>query len=378
MVGIAGTRAYWKPSSTAGTGPVQILKNSGYISVVLHAVQYKAAGTFWQKCFGGSDKITVSTQIIWQTAADTKVAAAIQDFRKVSVPSINPLVIGRNVVLKVPAVVDGVEMQVSITAIQDDNLGRTLQFLNSDEFKQPLQLAPVAVGQVLMISALVKKVLTGSDSSAVLTASYPGIISEEETSDPVAKSRLVEGYVILIVKQDQDDRLDFDSAELSVAGNGLLVDGQVIPNTYIVYSITFDRWRGRDTTSAWSRKFDQASSKVDELLFTGVDQRQTITSASYDLLKEGAALLDADENYIPAEKRNLKKAAIQEVKDKISANVDPTIRVAGVVSHTTSSDSSGDKDLWSPEADFGDDVNSYASEIATAGLTFGFGLRSKQ
>ena len=53
----------------------------------------------------------------------------------------------RNVVLKVPASADGIELQVSIGAVQDDNLGRTLQLLNSDEFEQPLQLAPAAVGQ---------------------------------------------------------------------------------------------------------------------------------------------------------------------------------------------------------------------------------------
>src|SRR5215475_14486367 len=178
MSDVKGTRVYWKPSSGSAGAPEQILKNSGYVSIVLQAVQYKADGNFWQRHFGGSDKITVSTQMTWENGSDSKTAAAIQDFRKISVPSVNLLAIGRNVVLKVPAVADGIEMKANISAIHDDNLGKTLQLLNSDEFKQPLQLAPVVVGQVLTIASLVKKTFTDVDPTEALAATYPGIISE--------------------------------------------------------------------------------------------------------------------------------------------------------------------------------------------------------
>src|SRR5689334_20419580 len=107
MAEVKGTRAYWRPS-TSGTSPQQILKNTGYISIVLQGVQYKASGTFWQRHFGGSDKIAVSTQMTWVNASDIKTALVVQDFRRVSVPSINALSIGRNVVLKVPASADGI------------------------------------------------------------------------------------------------------------------------------------------------------------------------------------------------------------------------------------------------------------------------------
>lgn len=107
----------------------------------------------------------------------------------------------------------------------DDNLGKVLQILNSDDFKKPLTLAPVA------------------------------------------NNRLVEGYIILVLKQDDDDELDFDPATLTVTGNGLLLNGAPIPNTHMVCGVTFDAVRGRDTTSSWSKKFDQPSSKADEVLF---------------------------------------------------------------------------------------------------------------
>ncbi len=377
MPELRGTRVYWKNSDpNGGSVPVQILKNSGYINVVLQAVQYKATGNWWQQTFGGSDKITVSTQVTWESGSTPKVAAAIQDFRKVSVPSVNSLAIGRNIVLKVPAAADGIELQVSISAVSDDGLGRTLQLLNSDEFKQPLQLAPVVVGQALMIANLVKKVFTNTDPSEVLTASYPGIISDENTANPVANSRLVQGYIIVIVKQDDDDQLDFNPDKLTVTGNGLLSDGRPIANTYMVYNVTFDKWRGRDTSAAWSKKFDQASTKADELVFSMPDQKQNIISAAYDLLKAGSALLDIDESYTSDEKARLKRAALQELKDKISDNTGgdkPEVRSEAIRGATLAT-SILVKDA-EDQTDFHKEVSEYAHQLAAKGLTFGFSFK---
>lgn len=387
MPKLQGTRTYWKPSASgAAAAPRQILKNLGYVSVVLQGVQYKANGTFWQQNFGGSDKITVSTQVTWQAAGDAnKVAAAIQDFRKVKVPSVNALAIGRNIVLKVPAVANGLEMQVSVTAIHDDGLGKVLQILNSDDFKQPLQLAPVAVGQALMVASLVKKVFTDVDPSQILSASYPGIISDAAISDPVQNNRLVEGYVILIVKQDDEDSLDFDPSLLSVTGNGLLYDGTPIDNTYVVYNVTFDPWRGRDTGSTWSKKFDAASNKADELIFATPDQRQGIVGAAFDLLKEGGALLADDDNYIRAEKTTLKKAAFQEVQDKIAANTQPAhpaplpgplTLAAPVPSRAPTAAIRELKIAIEPTGPHDrDEVRAYAEQLAASGLPFGFSFR---
>jgi hypothetical protein len=374
MTQIKGTRVYWKPSVGAAATPRQILKNSGYISIVLQAVQYKASGTLWQDIFGGSDKVSISTQVTWQSGADPKVAAAIQDFRKVSAPSVNPLAIGRNIVLKVPAIADGIETQVSISAIKDDNLGKTLQILNSDEFKQPLQLAPVALGQALTVASLVKKVFTNSDPSDALKASYPGIISESDTADPVANNRLVEGYIIIVVKQDDEDQLNFDPNRMTINGNGLMVDGAAIHNTYVVYNVTFDKWKGRDQNSSWSKKFDHASSKADELIFASPEQHASIISAAFDLLKEAGALLDEDGTYIKAERTNLKRAAIQEVRDKIDANSgkidEPRVR-----SLAPSTRGAGGETVELVEEDFRPAIMTYAEELAAAGLPFGFSFR---
>jgi hypothetical protein len=376
MAKVRGTRVYWRPStSSKGDEPQQILKNSGYISVVLQAVQYKAAGGFWQRVFGGSDKVTVSTQITWQSGAEQRIAAAIQDFRKIAVPSVNPLAIGRNVVLKVPAVADGVEMQVAITAIHDDNLGRTLQILNGDDFKQPLQLAPVAVGQILTITNLVKRAFTDVSPEQTLAATYPGIISEGAVADPVTSNRLVQGYIVVIVKQDDEDPLDFDVRQMAITGTGLTVSGKPIENTYVVYNVSFDPWRGRDPSANWSRKFDAASSKADELIFARPAERANAITAAFDLLKEGGALLDVDDTYTRAEKQVLKKAAFVEVNDKVTANAAQPATSAILQSLSMSIGFLEAPARRSRPGSVDADVAAYAHDLMNAGLHFGFNIR---
>jgi len=292
---------------------------------------------------------------------------------------VNALAIGRNIALKVPAIANGLEMQIAISAVKDDNLGRTLQLLNGDDFKKPLELAPVAVGQILTITNLVKRVFTDMEPSQVLTASYPGIISEAEMSDPVANNRLVEGYIILIVKQDDEDRLDFDSAGLSVEGDTLLFNKNPIPNTYMVYNVTTDQFRGRDAESAWSKKFVQASSKADELIFAAPDQRQHIISAAYDLLKEGGALLDNDDNYLISERTRWKKAVYVEVADKIKDNSGAQPPTGAPSALARAARALGiapeDKGREPTEENIRDEVREFSGELAKAGLALGFSSR---
>ncbi len=377
MTILTGTRVYWRPAARSETdSPRQILKNSGYINVVLQAVQYKSSGNFWQQTFGGRNKITLSTHVLWQSGSDSKTAAVIQDVREIAVPSRNILAIGRNVVLKVPAGADGLELQVHIGAVQDDNLARTLQLLNSEEFKKPLQLAPVLVGQAITIATMVKKVFTGPGTTEVLAASYPGIISEEEIPNPIDGNRLVEGYIILMVKQDEADRLDFDPEKLTVNGNELLFDGAAVPNTYVVYNVSFDRWRGRDTGSSWSMKFEQASSRLDDLILGKPGDRQSAIDSAVDLLKAGIALLDEDVNYITFEKRNLKKSAIQELQAKITSSASASPAARGALSSLSPPLAALVEKLEFSYPNLESDVATYAAQLEEDGATFDFDLPS--
>ena len=376
MAQLKGTRVFWRPSAGTGTEPVQILKNSGYISVTLQAVQYKADGNFWQSTFGGSDKITVSTQVTWQNLSNPITAAAIQDVRKISVPSVNALAIGRNIVLKVPASADGIELQVNIHAVHDDNLGKTLQLLNSDDFKKPLQLAPVAVGEILSIANMVKKTFTDVEDDA-LTATYPGIVSADPMTDPVGASRIVQGYIIVVLKQDNEDQLDFDESKLSVTGNRLVFNGQPVGNTYMVYNVTFDKWRGADPSSPASKKFSEASTKADELMFATDDQRQGIIASAHDFLMQGKGLLDADDTYRDEEKALLASAAFQVVADKIKANTGAGAPQPPSHPGRLRDSSALLLDLIEQSPEDRQSVSGYLSDLSRTGLHLGFNLDAR-
>src|SRR5262249_5736816 len=151
--------------------------------------------------------------------------------------------IGRNVALKVPADCDGLELSASLTAIEGDSLGTALNLINSDEFKKPLELAPSVVGEVLTISSFVKNLFSSTNPKHRLDATFPGILSVSPVDHPVANNRLVEGYLIMICRNsDNDAALDgLDANRLTVDGDGLKVDGQPMQNTYMVYNITLDK-----------------------------------------------------------------------------------------------------------------------------------------
>jgi hypothetical protein len=245
--------------------------------------------------------------------------------------------------------------------------------LNSEEFKQPLQLAPVALGQILSVAAMVKKTFTNVEDDPLM-ATYPGIISADPVTDPIALSRLVEGNIIVILKQDDSDQLDFEPAQLTVSGNRVLSRGEPIPNTYLVYNVSFDKWRGIDPTSAWARKFADASSKVDELMFAPPEQKQSIVSSAHDLLMQGKGVLDADDSYRTEEKTLLATAAFRAVADKIKANVNgsPVAELNSLGSQVKSYALLAAE--VEPPAEASESLSAYASDLAAAGMPLGFVL----
>jgi hypothetical protein len=149
-----------------------------------------------------------------------------------------------------------------------------------------------------------------------------------------------------------------------------------VKNTYVVYNVTFDKWKGRDQSTSWSKKYDQASTKADELMFAQAENHSAIITAAFDLLKEGGALLDEDVTYTKSEKAVLKKAAIQEVRDKIEAN-SPKPTVETIISRGPAI--AGDGGVGAvpalEEEDFRPEVAAYAQELASVGLPFGFSVR---
>jgi hypothetical protein len=312
-----GTKKFWRPipGQPDGANP-QILKMSGYISVVLQAVHYRSQGTFWQKIFGGTDKVAVTSQITYQYGEDTVVATALQDVTTVRANADHYIANAKTVALKIPADADGLELRVDITAIENDNLQSSLQLLNSDEFRKPLELAPPVVGTVLTVTSLVKKLFTNTDPQKRLQGTYPGVISQQNIPQPLSQNRLVSGYLILIsTDDDTDDLLDtLDESQLSVEGDTLRYKGIPMSNTYLVYNISLDERRGINARSPWYAKYREGLLKLNELrTVADAGDKTRIYNAALALWNQGNGLIEADRSYLEAERDEIEGARLAEM-----------------------------------------------------------------
>ncbi len=316
---ILGTKKFWMPSpgSTCSQGQDQILKNSGYINIQLFSVNYKSNGNFWQNIFGGSDNIALSTNIKYQTTTENIEATSIQDVRKVDANKTCNLGLQRNITIKVPANADALELTVKITAVKDDKLQAKFDMLNGPEFQAALQLAPTVVGQVLTITSLAKKLFTESDPDTQLEATYAGIISSQKDISPVRNGKLTRGYLLLISTNDGSPFTNVDESKFSLRGDALQYGSNPVENTYVVFSISFDRYKGDDEKSLWFRKYAEALNHLDRILTVGdPGEAAKVYTESKNMWIEGNALLEADTTYLYGERTRIKTTMLNAINEK--------------------------------------------------------------
>jgi hypothetical protein len=84
-IGGFGTRIYFIPNSAMDPKNAQILKGSGYTTINLKGTHYRSDGNLWQQIFGGSDKVTLSTQITHASAQSSVSSASIEETRLIDV-----------------------------------------------------------------------------------------------------------------------------------------------------------------------------------------------------------------------------------------------------------------------------------------------------
>lgn len=330
---ILGTKKFWMRSSasTISQAEDQILKNSGYINIQLFSVNYKSNGNFWQNVFGGSDNIALSTNVKYQTSTENIEATSIQDVRKVDVNSTYNLGLQRNIAIKIPANADALELTVRISAVKDDKLQAKFDMLNKPEFQAALQLTPTIVGKVLTITSLAKRLFTESDSNSQLEATYAGIISSEKESSPVSNGKLTKGYLLLISTNDGLPFTDVDESKFSLKGDTLYYETNQVENTYAVFSLSFEPYKGDDEKSLWFRKYAEAVNYLDKIHVIGNQQEiPRIYAESKNMWIEGNALLAADATYLYKEKTKIKTAMLDVINKKYAkltpASASPTTK----------------------------------------------------
>lgn len=322
---ILGTKKFWMPAKGTGTSQQenQILKNTGYINIQLYCVNYMSVGNFWQKTFGGKDKIAMATNLKYQTGVESIEATSVQNVSVVTADKNYNLGIQRNIAVKIPASADAITIEVKLTTIKDDKLQVVFDLLNKPEYQTPLELAPKVVGQVIAISSLVKKLLTDSDPTTQLEASYASIISKQSEQNPLNNGKLTRGYLIMISTNEGDSFSSVDESKFELKGDTLYYNKRQIENTYIVFNISFEPLKGENENANWFRKYNEAINNLDKIqLTTDEDEIKKIFNDSKTMWIEGNALLDADATYINNEKFKIKGLAIKTIKDKYAELTD--------------------------------------------------------
>jgi|GEM_PF-1335875 len=314
-----GTKKFWKPAPGASISQKenQILKNSGYINIQLLTVNYMSKGNFWQRTFGGKDKIAMATTLKFETGVESIEATSVQDQRLVKADNNKILGLHRNIAIKIPAIADAIAMEVRITAVKDDALQAKFDMLNKPEYQSALQLAPLVVGQVLTVTSLVKKLFSDSDPKTQLDATFAGIISLKPEDNPVQNGKLTKGLLIIISTDEGEPFSDVDETKFSLKGDSLHYDNSEVTNTYAVFNLSFDELKGDDERSNWFKKYNEALNNLDKIQLTeDGGERTKILNDSKRLWIEGNALIDADISYINSERVKIKGTVIRLINEK--------------------------------------------------------------
>ena len=316
---ILGTKKFWKPAPGASQTQKenQILKNAGYINLQLYSVNYMSIGNFWQSTFGGKDNIALATSLKYQSGVDSIEATSVQDVREVKVNHKYNLGLQRNIAVKIPAYADSISIEVRMTAIKNDSLQAKFDMLNKPEYQSALQLAPAVIGQVLTITSLVKKLFSDSDPHSQLEASYAGIISLQAEDNPIANGKLTRGLLIMISTIDGYKFDNVDESKFELRGDALYYNKKQVENTYLVFNISFEQYKGADEKSNWYKKYADALNNLDKIqLTTDQAEIQKTYVDSKTMWIEGNALIDADATYINVERIKIKNVFIKAINDK--------------------------------------------------------------
>ncbi len=319
-MGVLGTRKFYKPFKNGETEEQnQILKNKGYISIILHSAYYNSKGNFWQNIFGGNDTIALTSSVTYKSNQQSIEAKTIVDKRTVKANRNHNLGLTRLIALKVPSTADGLELKLEFTSVKDDNLENGLNLMNSKEFQKPLEMASIPIGQILSITSVVKKIFSSVENPAVLETTFAGVISKDKVDNPIQKERLTSGYIIAISNNDEDNNFlnQIDSSKLTIDGDGLKYENNTVKHTNIVYHITFENLKGIDEKSNWFKKFQISLDKLDDIFFVESEEDRTkILKDSRRLWIEASAILSEDNTYISEEKRQIKATYFKKINER--------------------------------------------------------------
>jgi hypothetical protein len=284
----------------------------------LDSVHYKTDGNLWQRWFGGANKVALSTQVTY-TGSKTHSSASIEDTRDVDVGESVYFGLHRAVTVKLPTDCDSIEIDITMTAVKNDNLSGALNILNGDELKSTLSLAPGPAQSALAIANVVKKLLTAAGPQSQLQVRYAGTVGVKAVEDPTEGDYLAQGRLILLYRENDDDTgLDgLDYSKLSIDHDQLRYEGQFVQNTYVLLSFVFEEVRGADKDADWFGVFQDAMDSLDALASAADDNaRLKAWATAYATYKQAAKLLRSDPSYTEVESDGITAAHLVDMQSK--------------------------------------------------------------
>jgi hypothetical protein len=329
-----GIKTFWKnvTGSPSDQGPNQILKNECYINIKLQCVNYKSEGTWWQKRFGGTDNIVLTTTLNYKAGPETIEATSVQNRKKIKINQSSNLAVNKIIGEKIPSTADSIALEVKMSALKNDKLQERFDMLNKTEYQTALQLAPKALGQVLTITSLVKNLLTDSDLQPQIEASYAGIISSGRETEPIVNGNLTRGMLIFIATDEENSYSKVNVNNFELKGLNLYYNNNEVTNTYSVFIISTDDLRGSDQNSNWFKKYAIAVRTLDKIRqANNPTEKENILKDAIAIWNEGNILLDADTNYLDKEKTQIRNLYINEINDTYKKLNPPPVPPIGVL-----------------------------------------------
>jgi hypothetical protein len=310
---------YFIPNDGVDPKSSQILNGGGYVTINLRGAHYSSKGNLWEKIFGGTDKVVLSTQVTHTVSGKGVSSASIEEMRQVKVNHPYYFGSGREIALNLPTDCDAIEMGIVMSAVQNDNLSGALNILNSGELKSTLSLAPPALTEAITIAGVVKKLLTNTNPQNSLQGDFSGRISVSPSNNPIRDYCLAQGTIILIYRESADDTSldDLDPDKLTVEGDGLKYDGRPVQNTYAMFQVSFTDLRGEDPSSQWYALFSAADQMLDGLDTAASDtDKQKLWAAAYADYQQGTKALAADATYTKYQVKGIAATHLAELKKK--------------------------------------------------------------
>jgi len=311
----------------------------------------------------------------------------LQRSRSVNRNRAEQLGLSQNLISLVPATMPHVTVSVDFILDKENSLAKLGSLINDDTFVSVVSLAPGAAAVAKTIGGLAQKVI---QTFIPAQERQPILQFVGDFNLGAGASDLADGYYAILGSRSTDDPIPMDLSRLEVAQDGLLLDGQPIPNlSYVVLDVTRLPVRTREANNGalWDKKLREAESAIQDVVddpFADDARKREAWSKCGSLLQEARALLMADPNYAEGEAAAIYKTVYKQCADLVRGGPPAMMHRPADIQHATGLESkrfepdtlqarqalgiSSDEDIAAVAGEYAEQSAAVASVLKDAGL----------